>query len=182
MNSPDAARLAAKSDAIPSAAAELAALFPAPRTVEIAGRSIQLTACGIGQAGRIIDAGAGLYQKTLDGESFEELFERYPDDTAALIVAATSLDAEWVQGLSADDKYELASHWLAMNADFFVRRRLPTLARIRGALLSIGGGQISSNIYTDMDTPMRQPTPSAPHPSTFQPSPAPNGAASASSP
>jgi len=148
------------------AAAQLAALFPADREVTIAGRSITLSACTLGQAGRIVDSGAELYTKHLAGESFEDLFDRYPVETSDLLVAATGLEREWVTGLANDERYELASHWLAMNADFFVRRRLPSLARTRGAIASIGAGATSTTTSSEPDTPTPPTSPSAPAPSS----------------
>lgn len=147
-------------------AAQLAALFPADREVIVAGRSITLKACTLGQSGRIVDAGADLYAKHIGGESFEELFDNYPTETTTLLVAATGLDHEWVSALSNDDRYELASHWLEVNAAFFVQRRLPNLARTRGAIASIGAGATSTTISSAPDTPTPPTSPSAPPPSS----------------
>jgi hypothetical protein len=123
----------------------LATLFPAPRSVTIAGRPIEIKRCGIAQAGRIIDAGSGLYLQIESGAEFMDLFESDPDATSALIVAATGLDSSWVKSLDPLEQFELATAWMEVNAAFFVRRLLPSLARYRGALNAMfGDGQISS--------------------------------------
>jgi hypothetical protein len=165
------------------ALAELATLFPAPRTITIAGRSIEIKRCGIAQAGRIIDAGSGLYLQIESGAEFMDLFESDPDATSALIVAATGLDAAWVKSLDPLEQFELATAWMEVNAAFFVRRLLPSLARYRGALNAMfGDGQIASPDSSARGTSTPATTPPTPPSSFSVPSNAPTGAAFATSP
>ena len=160
---------------------ELATLYPAPRHITVAGRTIEIKPCGISQAGRIIDAGLPLYQRTLDGVEFPDLFDQFPDETCALLVAATGAPADWIAGLDPVEKFELAAAWMEANAAFFVRRLVPAIARFNRALTSINGdGPTSSSTSsgtatsTPASTPQQQPAPSS------QPSIAPTGATAAS--
>ena len=155
---------------------ELAVLYPAPRTVTIAGRAIEIKRCGISQAGRIIDTGAPLYQRVQDGADFPTMFEEFPDETSALVVAGTGLPLDWVRGLDPIDRFDLASAWMEVNAGFFVRRLLPSMARYwtaKGAMLGIGpiSSDTSSITGTSTQATILQP----PLNDLLMPSPAPKG-------
>lgn len=128
-----------------SNAEELAALFPSPRTYTIAGRKVEIKPCGIAQAGRILDAGLPLYALHLKmGMELEEFLEDKPEETNALIVAATQFEPEWVAGLHALERQQIITAWLEVNGAFFFLRLLPERARLASVLASIGGGRTSS--------------------------------------
>jgi hypothetical protein len=152
---------------IPGSAAELAALFPAPRSVVIAGRTIEIKRCGIAQGGRIIDAGAGLYARIQGGAEFLDLFEQFPSETSALIVAATGLPLEWVTGLDPVDQFALASEWMDVNAGFFA---------------IVGAGPTLSTASPSTDTPTPESTPRKRRGNILNPSQPPKGANAAPAP
>jgi hypothetical protein len=130
----------------PALAEELATLFPAARTVTIAGRTVEIKPCGIAQAGRIIDAGMPLYALHVErGAELLSFIEEEPGAINALIVAATGFDAEWVTSLQPMDKIDLINEWLEVNGGFFFRRLVPRLARFGTAIAGIlGAGRTSS--------------------------------------
>lgn len=133
---------------------ELADLFPVPRTVAIAGKSIEIKRCGMKQFGNIVSAYMPLYEAT--GGNFDTMgvFEDYPDEMTDIVAAATGLEREWVAGLDPLEKFDLANQWLDVNGQFFVLRLLPSMAMHMVAMTKLGGvGQTSSNASAKTDTP-----------------------------
>lgn len=145
-------------------AGELATLFPVSRSVTIAGRMIELKPLGIGRASRIAEMAAPILA-VRDGDiSFFEWIEQFPEEANPLIVVATGLDADWVAGLSAVDRADLATHLQEQNAAFFVQRLLPIMARKRRATEAwngVGPTPSSSSSQPDMPTPRNTPPPNA---------------------
>lgn len=133
-------------DAAISPGEELATLFPAARSVTVAGRTVEIKPCGIAQAGRIIDAGMPLYAIHVErGAELLSFIEEEPEAVNALIIAATGFDAEWVASLQPMDKIDLINEWLEVNGGFFFRRLVPKLARFGTAIAGIlGVGRTSS--------------------------------------
>lgn len=159
---------------------DLAALYPAPVTITIAGRPVRIERCTLRQGGRILDVGMRLYAEMRDGESFLAVFEERHDETTALIVAATGLDAEWVDGLDAIDQFELASRWVEVNGRFFARRLLPNLMRMGQALRELrGDGPTSSPSSSAAASPTPAASPRTPPSSSSARTRAPSAASGA---
>lgn len=140
-------------------AKELAALSPAPQTIKVAGRTVEIKQCSIAQAGRIFDAGMPLYLKSLSATDFLELFETDPETTSALVAVATDLEREFVDGLEPIDRFTIAAKWIEVNGAFFVQRLLPALSMFAVGLARIDGrGQNSSTSSSAPGTSTRSTT------------------------
>lgn len=130
-----------------NAAQELATLFPAPRSITVAGRTLEIRRCTIAQGGRILDVGIPIWQRLAAADDADPLtlFDEHPEDALALLIAATGMSAETFAPFDAADRFAIASAWMEVNAGFFVRRLLPSLLKMRGAIASaFGGGPTSS--------------------------------------
>lgn len=119
---------------------ELTDLYPAAKTATIAGRTIEIKRCTLAQGARIVELGFPLWASLGESGDYWKLFDERPDEVAALIAAATGLDAAWIAGLEQIDRADLAAAWLEANADFFVRRLLPTMRRMGMAMQTLNGG------------------------------------------
>jgi hypothetical protein len=161
-----------------NAADELAILFPAERSITIAGRVVQIKRCGIAQSSRVRELGMPILQREdVDGgRSFEAFLADCPEEANALIVAATGLDAQWIAALNDEDRYELASQLAEVNGSFFAQVRLPQWARIhRGRMGLLGLGPMGSSASSNTDTPILADTPESKPSATSMPSLAQNG-------
>lgn len=143
---------------------ELAALFPQPRTVTIAGKSVDIVPSTIRAGARVLHLAVQLYALRQSDEDDElMLADDHPEETAALLFAATGLDPDWLASLSATDKVELALVWMEVNGAFFVLR--PFLLRLRmgqSVAAMFGGGLMSSHGSNGAESPIladSRPTP-----------------------
>jgi hypothetical protein len=165
---------------------ELAVLFPAPRTITIAGRVLELKPyASISQSARLRELGGPIMEREdVDGgRTLDAFLRECPEEANALIVAATDLDAQWIAGLSEDDRFELASHLIDLLGPFIARVRLPQWARIyRGRMALLGIGLTASKPSTITDTPIPDGTAQSKLSATLMPSHGPNGATAASAP
>jgi hypothetical protein len=168
------------------AANELALLFPAPRTVTIAGRVLELKPyASIAQSSRLREIGGPIMERedVPEGRTLDAFLRECVDEANALIVAATDLDAQWIAGLSEDDRFELTSHLIDLLGPFIARVRLPQWARIyRGRMALLGIGLTASKPSTITDTPIPDGTAQSRPNATSMPSLAPNGMPAALAP
>lgn len=151
---------------------ELAVLFPAPRSVTIGGHSIRIERCTLKQSGQLWSIGEPLYQRVVaDGIDPVDLIDDEPEATAALIIAATGVDREFVDGLDSLDKLSIARAWLEVNAAFFAQRLLPARAGFNRAMMGLlGVGPTRSTTSTSMATSVPPTTPQKPQADTSPPS------------
>jgi hypothetical protein len=165
---------------------ELALLFPAPRTVTIAGRVLELKPyASIAQSSRLRELGGPIMERedVEGGRSLDVFLRECTDEANALIVAATDLDAQWIAGLSEDDRYDLVAHLVDILGPFIARVRLPQWARIhRGRMALLGLGPMGSNGSAITDTPIQDGTAANRPNATLIPSRAPNGMPAALAP
>lgn len=155
---------------------ELAVLFPAPRVLNIGGRTVEIKQCGIAQSARVREIGTPILQREEGRRSFDLWLVEESAEACALIGLATGLDPDWIAGISELDRLELAVNVWEVNENFFVRRLLPMWARIVRATNRMQIGLIASNASLSTDTPIPEASPESKPNSTLPPSAGPNGA------
>lgn len=160
--------------------AELAALFPAPKPVEIAGRTIEIRRAGIRHGTEVVQRGMAL--AATFGDDADELIiaDERPAEVADLLAFATGADRDWLLTLDAVQKVDLACAWLEVNGRFFLQRLPQARARLQAAVAEfVGAGPTPSTTSNLTDT--QAPTTTRPKRSHSIPkqSPAPQGASGA---
>ena len=163
-----------------SAAPELAALYPAPKPVEIAGRTVEIRKAGIRHGTEVVQRGMAL--AATFGDDADELIiaDERPEEVADLLAFATGCDRDWALTLDAVQKVDLACAWLEVNGRFFLLRLPQARARLQAAVAEfVGAGPTPSTTSSLTDTPAPTTTRQKHSPSTQRPSPAPKGASGA---
>lgn len=130
---------------------ELAALFPAPRPIMIAGRLIEVSRVGLS---RVLQLAQFLFPAYSDLPAFLASLDDSPADSASLIVAATGVDPQWALALDSVDRLAIVVEIVEINNDVFLQA-LPLLTRLTTALNRLGGdGPMQSSISPAVDSPM----------------------------
>ena len=126
-----------------------AALPPVPASVEIAGEHIELTPLKVGEVpafARAVQPIAASLSASLD---WLAILAEYGEAVIAALAIATRRPVDWVAGLDLDEAVCLAELVFEVNADFFIRRLLPSVtqaaARIGLTLESPTPGAMPSN-------------------------------------
>lgn len=159
-------------------AAELAALYPAPRVVTIAGRRVEVRKSGVRACSEIVQRAMAL-GAVMDADELI-LVDEHPEEAADLLALALGIDREWALSLDAVDKLDLAREWLEVNGRFFLLRLAPARQRLQATIAGLlGDGPTSSSTSSSTDIPAPTTTPLTPAESGLQQSPAPNGATGA---
>ena len=126
-----------------------AALPPVPDTFEIAGERIDLTPLKVGEVPAFARAVQPLAASLSASPDWLALLAEHGEAVIAAIAIATRRPVEWVAGLDLDEAVRLAEAVFAVNADFFIRRLLPSVtqaaARIGQTLESPTRGAMPSN-------------------------------------
>lgn len=126
-----------------------AALPPVPVSVEIAGERIDLTPLKVGEVPAFARAVQPIAASLSVSPDWLALLAEHGEAAIAAIAIATRRPVEWVAGLDLDEAVRLAEAVFAVNADFFIRRLLPSVtqaaARIGQTLESPTRGAMPSN-------------------------------------
>lgn len=126
-----------------------AALPPVPVSVEIAGERIDLTPLKVGEVPAFARAVQPIATSLSASPDWLALLAEHGEAVIAAIAIATRRPVDWVAGLDLDEAVRLAESVFAVNADFFIRRLLPSVtqaaARIGQALESPTRGAMPSN-------------------------------------
>ena len=104
-----------------------AALPPVPASVEIAGEHIDLTPLKVGEVPAFARAVQPIAASLSASPDWLALMAEHGEAVIAAIAVATRRPIEWVAGLDLDEAVRLAEAVFGVNADFFIRRLLPTL-------------------------------------------------------
>jgi len=126
-----------------------AALPPVPVTLVIGGERLDLTPLKVGDVpafARAIQPAAASLSASPD---WLALLAEHGEAVIAAVAIATRRPADWVAGLELDEAVRLAEAVFGVNADFFIRRLLPSVtqaaARIGQTLEGQTPGVVSSN-------------------------------------
>ena len=126
-----------------------AALPPVPVSVEIAGEHIDLTPLKVGEVPAFARAVQPIAASLSASPDWLALLAEHGEAVIAAIAIATRRPVDWVAGLDLDEAVSLAEAVFEVNADFFIRRLLPSVtqaaARIGLALENPTSGAMPSN-------------------------------------
>ena len=127
-----------------------AALPPVPVSVEIAGERIDLSPLKVGEVPAFARAVQPIAASLSASPDWLALMAEHGEAAIAAIAVATRRPVEWVAGLDLDEAVRLAEAVFGVNADFFIRRLLPSVtqaaARIGQTLESPTRGAMPSNV------------------------------------
>ena len=127
-----------------------AALPPVPLSIEIAGERIDLTPLKVGEVPAFARAVQPIAAGLSASPDWLALLAEHGEAVIATIAIATRRPVVWVAGLDLDEAVRLAEAVFGVNADFFIRRLLPSVtqaaARIGQALESPTPGAMPSSV------------------------------------
>lgn len=126
-----------------------AALPPVPLSIEIAGERIDLSPLKVGEVPAFARAVQPIAVGLSASPDWLALLAEHGEAVIAAIAIATRRPVDWVAGLDLDEAVRLAEAVFGVNADFFIRRLLPSVtqaaARIGQALESPTTGAMPSS-------------------------------------
>ena len=125
-----------------------AALPPVPVSVEIAGERIDLTPLKVGEVPAFARAVQPIAASLSASPDWLALLAEHGEAVIAAIAIATRRPVDWVAGLDLDEAVRLAEAVFGVNADFFIRRLLPSVMRA------------AARIGQTLESPMHGATPS----------------------
>lgn len=126
-----------------------AALPPVPIYVEIAGERIDLSPLKVGEVPAFARAVQPIAASLSASPDWLALLAEHGEAVIAAVAIAARRPVDWVAGLDLDEAVRLAEAVFGVNADFFIRRLLPSMtqaaARIGQTLESPARGAMPSN-------------------------------------
>ena len=127
-----------------------AALPPMPASVEIAGEHIELTPLKVGEVPAFARAVQPIAVSLSASPDWLAMLAEHGEAVIAAVAIATRRPVDWVADLDLVDAVHLAEAVFGVNADFFLRRLLPSVtqaaARIGQALESPTPGAMPSSV------------------------------------
>lgn len=106
-----------------------AALPPVPLSIEIAGERIDLTPLKVGEVPAFARAVQPIAAGLSASPDWLALLADHGEAVIAAIAIATRRPVVWVAGLDLDEAVRLAEAVFGVNADFFIRRLLPSVTQ-----------------------------------------------------
>lgn len=106
-----------------------AALPPVPLSIEIAGERIDLTPLKVGEVPAFARAVQPIAVGLSASPDWLALLADHGEAVIAAIAIATRRPVVWVAGLDLDEAVRLAEAVFGVNADFFIRRLLPSVTQ-----------------------------------------------------
>jgi hypothetical protein len=125
-----------------------AALPPVPLSIEIAGERIDLTPLKVGEVPAFARAMQPIAASVSASPDWLALLAEHGEAVITAIAIATRRPVDWVAGLDLDGAVRLAEAVFGVNADFFIRRLLPSVT------------QAAARIGQTLENPTRGATPS----------------------
>lgn len=126
-----------------------AALPPVPVFVEIAGEHIDLAPLKVGEVPAFARAVQPIAASLSASPDWLALLAEHGEAVIEAVAIAARRPREWVMNLDLDEAVSLAEAVFGVNADFFIRRLLPSVtqaaARIGQTLESPTRGAMPSN-------------------------------------
>ena len=127
-----------------------AALPPVPASVEVAGEHIELTPIKVGEVPAFARAVQPIAASLSASPDWLAILAEHGEAVIAALAIATRRPVDWVAGLDLDEAVRLAEVVFGVNADFFIRRLLPSVtqaaARIGQTLEHQTSGVMPSNV------------------------------------
>ncbi len=127
-----------------------AALPPVPASVEVAGEHIELTPLKVGEVPAFARAVQPIAASLSASPDWLAILAEHGEAVIAALAIATRRPVDWVAGVDLDEAVCLAEVVFGVNADFFIRRLLPSVTqaavRISQTLESPTRGAMPSNV------------------------------------
>ena len=131
-------------------APDFTALPPVPVLIDIGGERIDLSPLKVGEVPAFARAVQPIASSLSASPDWLALLAEHGEAVIAAIAIATRRPVDWVAGLDLDEAVRLAEAVFGVNADFFIRRLLPSVtqaaARIGQTLESPTRGAMPSNV------------------------------------
>ena len=126
-----------------------AALPPVPVTLVIGGEPLELTPIRVGELPAFARAVQPVAVSLSASPDWLALMAEHGEAVIEAVAIATRRPVDWVAGLELDEAVHLAEAVFGVNADFFIRRLLPSVtqaaARIGQTLEHQTSGAMPSN-------------------------------------
>ena len=106
-----------------------AVLPPVPVFVEIAGERIDLSPLKVGELPAFARAVQPIAASLSASPDWLALLAEHGEAAIAAIAVAARRPVDWVTGLGLDEAVHLAEAVFGVNADFFIRRLLPSVTQ-----------------------------------------------------
>ena len=106
-----------------------AALPPVPLSIEIAGERIDLTPLKVGEVPAFARAVQPIAACLSASPDWLALLAEHGEAVIAAVAIAARRPVDWVAGLDLDEAVRLAEAVFGVNADFFIRRLLPSVTQ-----------------------------------------------------
>ena len=102
---------------------------PEPVVVTLSGTALELTPIRLGELPRLLAVVRPLAEEITSDPDWMALLGRHGDAVLDLLAITTRRERAWINDLQLADAVQLAAAGFEVNADFFVRRVVPGIAR-----------------------------------------------------
>jgi hypothetical protein len=122
-----------------------AALPPVPVVIVIGGQQIELTPIKVGEVPAFARALQPVTEHLSASPDWLALLALHGEAVIDVLAIASRRPLDWVTGLDLDEAVRLSEAVFEVNADFFIRRLLPTLTEAAGRIGQRLSGPASSS-------------------------------------
>ena len=132
----------------------LETFVPDPVVIDIAGDRVEIAPLKVGELPAFIRAIRPFAQHLTHDVDWLSLFGERGEDLVAALAVAIRRPREWVAARELDEAIRLCEAVFEVNADFFIQRLAPVLARVATRVETIGArcSSASSNTATTSPT------------------------------
>lgn len=135
----------------------LETFVPEPVVVEIAGESLEIAPLKVGELPAFIRAIRPFAQHLTEEVDWLALFGERGDDLVHALAVSVRRPREWVAARELDEAIRLAEAVFEVNADFFIQRLAPILARVANKVETVvtktGARYSSASSHTATPSP-----------------------------
>lgn len=126
----------------------LETFIPQPLVVDLAGEYLEIAPLKVGELPAFIRAIRPFAQHLTEDVDWLSLFGERGDDLVHALALSVRRPREWVAARELDEAIRLAEAVFEVNADFFVQRLVPMLARVASKVETIGARYSSASSPT----------------------------------
>jgi hypothetical protein len=126
----------------------LETFVPEPVVVEVAGETVEIAPLKVGELPAFIRAIRPFAQHLTEEVDWLSLFGERGEDLVFALAVAIRRPREWVAARELDEAIRLAEAVFEVNADFFIQRLAPILARVANKVETIGARYSSASSST----------------------------------
>jgi len=130
----------------------LAALPPVPTSIVIGGERIELTPIKVGEVPaftRAVQPAVATLSSSLSASpDWLALLAEHGEAVIEAVAIASRRPPEWVAGLALDEAVRLAEAVFEVNADFFIRRVLPSMTEAAARVSQTLGARMPGAMHS----------------------------------